>query len=157
MKLHNFKDSLSRGKFVEEQLDILFSKWYEIETVPLQIEKEFGYDRIFFRGEHKNTVEYKADWWTFKTGNLFLETLVSGKPGWAIKTQADFIMYAVMKSDRIINDVLVIPNSFIKQNLSEWYRFPMKTIQNYGFSGEGILVPLSEFESVKRINVNYQT
>lgn len=145
--MHNFQESLSRGKKIEQQLDAIFSRWYLIETVSLETERQQGIDRIFTVDNRTIKVEYKADWWLNRTGNVFIETEVSGKPGWAIKTQADIILYAAVTVKNIINKIVIIPNEFIKQNIVEWkQQYPSRIIPNNGFNGFGYLVPLQNMD-----------
>lgn len=149
--MHNFKSSLKKGKRIETQLDEIFSKWYQISNVSLEEEKIFGYDRIFFRDDKRYTVEYKADWWLAKTGNMFVEYEVNKKPGWAIKTTADIIAYASVVND-FVSKIFIIENEYLKSNIDFFRSFPERTIQNTGFYGKGNLVPISEL-NVSVINV----
>lgn len=143
--IHNFQKSLSYGKEVESVLDNYFSKWFHIENVTLEEEKQLGIDRKFHCDNRDIvTVEYKADRWTVKTGNIFIETSVAGNPGWAIKTQADMIIYAAMRGVTI-NTLYMMPNEWLKSMLPIWQeKCQQRTIKNNGFSGVGLLVPTSE-------------
>lgn len=141
MTVHNFKDSLAKGKAVEYQLDDIFSKWYEIEHVSLQTELAFGYDRIYTRrvgDKEPIKVEYKADWW-------------------AVKTQADIILYASLRGD-LINNVFIIPREYIKVNLESWkQQYEHRVIENMHFIGAGILLPTTSLDSsqVKEMRFTY--
>lgn len=143
--MHNFKDSLARGKSIEEKLDIFFSQWYEIEGATLEQERQYGFDRIFSHNGLAKTVEYKADYWTARTGNIFIELEVGGKPGWAKKTIADFIIYAVIVKNEI-DYILIIPNQYIKDNLEKWERKEKIVIKNTGFNGVGVLVNVNDLD-----------
>lgn len=160
MTVHNFRDSLAKGKTVEYQLDDIFSKWYEIQQVSLQTEITFGYDRIYTRkigDKEPIKVEYKADWWTERTGNLFIEYAVNEKPGWAVKTQADIILYASLRGDLIYN-VFIIPREYIKVNLESWkQQYEHRIIENTHFVGAGILLPRTslDFSQVKEMRFTY--
>lgn len=152
--MHNFADSLSFGKRIETLLDNLFSKWYDIEEVSLDDEKKLGIDRIYVRKSDNTTVkvEYKADRQTLKTGNIFIELEVGGKPGWVNKTVADYVLYALVSGERL-HSVLIIPNHYLKQMLPIWEQLPKKVIQNKGFYGIGVLVPLKEIQTENVVKV----
>src|SRR5690606_27968706 len=117
--MHNFKDSLAKGKSIEEKLDIFFSQWYDIEGATLAQERQYGFDRLFYRNGTIKTVEYKADYWTARTGNIFIELEVQGKSGWARKTIADYIIYSVIVNNEV-DYVLIVPNSYLKEKLPDW-------------------------------------
>jgi hypothetical protein len=143
--MHNFKDSLKKGKSIEEKLDIFFSQWYDIESATLAQEREYGFDRLFLRNGTVKTVEYKADFWTARTGNIFIELEVQSKPGWAKKTIADYIIYSVIVNNEV-DYVLIVPNTYLKEKLPEWEQLEKKVIQNAGFSGVGVLVSVNDLD-----------
>jgi hypothetical protein len=143
--MHNFKDSLTKGKAIEEKLDIFFNQWYDIEPATLTQEREYGFDRLFCRNGTIKTVEYKADFWTARTGNIFIELEVQGKPGWAKKTIADYIIYSVIVNNEV-DYVLIVPNSYLKEKLPDWEQLEKKVIQNAGFSGVGVLVSVNDLD-----------
>lgn len=149
MTVHTFSKSLTIGKLCEQILDEIFSKWYKIKDVTLEEEKAFGIDRRFYPHTDPTkeiTVEYKADSWTDRTGNVFIEYEVSGKPGWSWKTKADQILYAVFNQNKI-KRIHVISNQYLVDNREIWKEtYPHREIKNVGYSGHGILVPESALE-----------
>ncbi len=148
--VHNFQRSLSFGKQAEQQLDTIFSKWYQIEEVSLADEKKLGIDRIFTKPNGQTLrVEYKADRLALKTGNIFIELEVNGKPGWTRKTVADIVIYAFARENRI-ESALIITQDLIKSLLPIWEKLPRKTIANNGFSGVGVLVSIKSFDGASK-------
>lgn len=145
--VHNFKNSLNFGKQAESQLDEIFSKWYQIKEVSLDDERKLGIDRIFTKTDGTQlTVEYKADRQALKTGNIFIELEVGGKPGWTRKTVADVVIYSFVRENRI-ESALILTQTLIKSLLPEWEQLPKKRIQNTGFHGIGVLVKIESLKN----------
>lgn len=155
-RTHNFQDSLSFGKTIEQELDVVFSRWYSIEPVTLDDEKKLGIDRIFTRKDGTTIkVEYKADRWAINTSNIFIELEVSGKPGWTVKTAADVVVYAIVDKLNQIDSALLLTQDFIKKMLPVWEQFPKKHIRNQNFYGIGVLVSIESLvDEVKVLNFN---
>lgn len=145
--IHNFNNSLSFGKQAELQLDEIFSRWYQIEEVSLADERKLGIDRIFTKADGtKLKVEYKADKWALKTGNIFIELEVSGKPGWTKKTVADIVVYSFVRFNRV-ESALILTHELIQSLLPEWEQLPKKHIQNDNFYGIGVLVKIESLKN----------
>ena len=91
-----FEQSLDKGKKAERVIDNCFQQWFEIQTVSIEYEKEHGIDRILKdRLGREFTVEYKTDWVTDSTNNVFVETISNdktSKPGWAFTTHSQIIL-----------------------------------------------------------------
>lgn len=153
---HDFKTSLKFGKRTEEELDKIFSTWYQIEEVSLADEKKLGIDRIFTRKDGTTVrVEYKADRWAINTSNIFIELEVSGRPGWTKKTVADIVVYAIVDKLNNIDSALILTQDFIRTMLPVWEQLPKKRIQNTNFYGIGVLVSIESLaEEVKILSFN---
>ncbi len=149
--IHNFQNSLTFGKAVEVQLDEIFSRWYQIEEVSLSDEKKLGIDRIFTKSDGtKLKIEYKADKWSLKTGNIFIELEVNGKPGWTRKTVADIVIYSFVDKSNIVDSALILTQDLLNQQLPTWEQLPRKIIQNNGFHGIGVLVSIESLRSCSK-------
>ncbi len=149
--VHNFQRSLSFGKQAEQQLDTIFSKWYQIEEVSLADEKKLGIDRIFTKPNGQTLrVEYKADRLALKTGNIFIELEVNGKPGWTRKTVADVIIYAFADKENILQSAIILTQELIQTLLPTWEQLPKKNIINNGFTGIGVLVKIESLASTSK-------
>lgn len=155
MTIYNFQTQLAIGKEAESQLDLYFSQFFVIEQVNLSIEKEQGYDRIFIPknpNKPKLQVEYKADFKSLQTGNAYIEYLVYSdtyeKLGWALHTQADIVVYALMR-DNLLASMYNISVEKMKGAFEYWSsRFRHTECRNPTWKSKGLLVPLSELERV---------
>lgn len=147
--IYNFDDSLKESEKFEEYLDKYFSRFYEIKKVNQDMQRK-GIDRIFISKEKEILIEYKADKITKKTRNVFIETISNDSnfsEGWAVKTQADYIIYHCIG----IN-IYVIPSNTIREKLPEWIeKYPKKTCQNKTYCSYGRLIPIHEIEKISKI------
>jgi hypothetical protein len=156
-QMYDFQTQLSLGKQIESSLDEFFSRWYEISHVDLSDEINRGIDRMFTNkknGEIKS-IEYKADFKAGSTRNAYVELSVisdSGrtKAGWATHTQADLILYTVIRNNAI-EVIYVIEPSVIQENLAVWQKaYRLVKCHNEGYHSSGVLVPLSEIAKVAK-------
>jgi hypothetical protein len=167
---YNFAKQLAKGKEVEDKLDLFFSPQFDrIEEVGMASERQ-GIDRLFYKNGKVYTVEYKADFKSYGTGNCYAETVaygryndegnfVVGKLGWMHTSMADYLIYVVMHPEDV--DGLGMAYITEPQALRVWIdgwaeRYRKVQVKNNGFQGRGILVPLRELErvSVKKLLVN---
>jgi len=97
-------------------------------------------------------IDYKCDERAARTGNAFIETVsndVSGRPGWALTTEAEWIFYFVVP-DRVLG----ILSAKLRRALPSWQRrFPTRAARNVSWDGKpyrtlGVCVPLKEVEAV---------
>jgi hypothetical protein len=168
--VYDFATQLAKGKEVEAQLDLFFSPQFDrIETVGMASERA-GIDRIFYRGGREYTVEYKADFKSYETGNCYAETVaygkynedgnfVAGKLGWMYTSQANYLIYVVMHPEDVdgLGMAYITEPKALRVWIDDWAeRYREVQVKNKGFQGRGILVPLRELErvSVKKLLVN---
>lgn len=146
--MYKFGKQLAKGEHSEAILDSVFNRDYAIARVNMDMQRK-GIDRIF---THRRTravlnVEYKTDWTASRTHNAFVETVsvdTQNKPGWAVTSQADILIYYV-PGDEI---VYVIRLGVLRGKLDDWRKFPTRRIPNDGYHTVGLLVPLAEFERI---------
>lgn len=145
-----FKQQLAIGEAHERRLDEFFSR-YDIDIRPATAEEQrMGIDRFF---THRPTgavdaMEYKADDKAGQTGNAFIETVsvdTTGKPGWAVASQARFLVYLVVDPEVIY----LVNMQRLRNALPRWQSiYPEVPAQNDGYRTLGLLVPLHELERI---------
>ena len=153
--MYDFKTQLAIGKEVEAALDTYFNKWYVVTPVTLDTEINNGIDRIFTSRQtsQTKTVEYKADFKAYQTGNVYVELSVDSdsgyrKNGWALHSVADMMIYAVINGNKIITLYIFEP-LVVRNNIDKWKgQYRNVTCQNKGYHSKGILVPISEVAKV---------
>ena len=149
MKPYQFITQLADGAAGEARLDQYFAKWFEIRPATMD-EQRRGIDRHFTRRQDQApfSVEYKTDHTAGRTGNAFVETVsvdTQGKPGWAISSHAQLLLYYVPTSGAIY----VIQFKRLREALRIWQqRYPQRAIPNQGYQTHGYLIPLMEFEKI---------
>ncbi len=114
-----------------------------------------GIDRVFAPrdGKPSFTVEYKTDFTGVRTHNMFVETVSvdrEHKPGWAVSSQADWLLYYLPEPEDLI---YAIRFTDLRANLDYWRgTCPERSIPNHGVAGDyntiGLLVPQAEFERI---------
>ena len=152
--VHKFDESLAFGQYMEQLLDDFFMRWFQIEEVTMDLQR-LGIDRIFVKhatGE-RFSVEYKADQRASETGNVFIETVsvMKGetveKLGWALTSTAQRLVYFIPGPNR----VYILDMNDIRDMLPKWgERCKMVNVQNEGYVGKGLLVPITEIETHAR-------
>jgi len=162
MKSYHFATQLSRGRRYEEQLDAFFAQRLPVEIQPAtDAEQRQGIDRWFMartsagdgRPRGRDAVEYKADTVAGRTGNAFIETVSVDrgpdsppKPGWAMTSQARYLVYLVAGQEEAI---YLIPFRRLRLCLPRWGReYPTGAAPNEGYTTKGLLVPLHELERI---------
>ncbi len=146
---YHFDVQLKIGKDAERHLDRLFSQWYRIEELPLDIEQRVHADRLFVRQDDSQVmVEYKTDLMGHKTGNLVIETISAdthNTPGWVYTSQADMLVWWVVG----LGEVLVAKMADVRAQLPEWQkRYQTVKIPNDGYHSIGLLVPIPVFKDL---------
>lgn len=147
---YGFATQLALGEQYERRLDEFFSQW-AVDIRPATAEEQRqGIDR-FFTHRASGTVdamEYKADDKAGRTGNAFVETVsvdVTGKPGWAVASQARFLVYLVVEPEAIY----LVSMRQLRAALPRWRAaYPEVAAQNDGYRTLGLLVPLHELDRV---------
>jgi hypothetical protein len=144
--VYSFRTQLEIGQRYEKLLDDYFeAEGYSLIVVPMELQR-LGIDRIISKGGKTSSVEYKTDFTAMRTGNAFLETEVAGKPGWALKSIAQIIVYWIPP------DVYFLDMAAIKSRSYESY--PLSPpIQNEGFVARGILVPIEKLPILAKIKL----
>ena len=147
---YDFQEQLAEGQAHELRLDNHFRR-FNIEIRPATMdEQRQGIDRFF---THRTTgkvdaMEYKADSLAGKTGNAFVETIsvdTTGKPGWAVASQARYLVYMVTEPETIY----LIDMRALRVALPVWKaKYPTRQAQNNGYRTHGVLVPLHELERI---------
>ncbi len=153
--MYDFKTQLEIGKLIETELDRYFSQWYEIQSVSIDVEKADGIDRIFTSKAtgKSQTVEYKSDFKSASTGNIYVELSVDSdngysKPGWAVHSVADIILYCIINQG-IISHIYILSPSVVRSFVDIWKgQYRNVTCANKGYHSKGILVPMDIVKSV---------
>ena len=149
--IYQFATQLAQGQSYEQLLDQRFDELYIIQPATPQQQRQ-GIDRVFRprKAPHEVLyVEYKADSTAARTGNAFVETIsvdTFDKPGWAMSSQADWLMYLV---PGVCEALYIIRMADLRLRLPKWRRTCQeRRIPNEGYFTVGLLVPLREFEEI---------
>jgi hypothetical protein len=150
--VYQFDRQLSIGAQYEAQLDAHFARWFSI-TPASRAQQRHGIDRVFVHRQtgKRYTVEYKADTLAGSTGNAFIEVESIDapgrpkRPGWAMSSQADVLIYLVVEPETIY----ALRLRTLRKRLGQWRQlYPLKAAQNEGYRTWGHLVPLAELEEI---------
>ena len=148
---YSFTKQLAQGQTYEQQLDARFGDRYIIQPATPQQQRQ-GIDRVYRPRKAPDqllTVEYKADKTAGRTGNAFVETVsvsTTGKPGWAITSEADWLFYLVLGAAEAL---YILQMAKLRAKLPAWRsRYQERQIPNEGYYTVGLLVPLDEFEKI---------
>ena len=160
MTTYSFKTQLAKGEEQERRLDAFFKlRGWKIEPTTMTDQRR-GIDRWFSvsmqPGSH--AIEYKTDFKSHETGNAYLETVSVGKydtnnefhvhkEGWLWTTQADFLMYYIPGSSRIL---LFIPSDLRDFVVENEGKYRSVSVKNSGYQGRGLLVPISHLEGIAK-------
>lgn len=167
--VYQFDTQLKKGKAVERKLDRFFSRQFDsIETVGMDMER-VGVDRIYFKGDQRWLVEYKADFKSHKTGNFYAETVAYGKynnngkfeigkAGWVWTSRADYLIYVAMlpEAEDGLGTAYIATLDDIRANMPGWELIGRSVqVKNNGFQGRGLVLPLRELErvSVRKVTI----
>ncbi len=139
---YQFDRQLVEGEAGEAFLDAFFTqRGHSVRAVSMAEQRQ-GIDRIITtRSGQVMKVEYKTDHTAARTGNAFVETIsvdTHGKMGWALTSQADYLVYLVPGQL-----IIVLPFQSLRWALPGWMReYPERTAANNGYETHGVLVPL---------------
>jgi hypothetical protein len=145
---YDFNQQLTQGEQGEAVLDAFFSRFYDVAAVSMDWQR-LGIDRIFTckATGRRWSVEYKTDWKTAGTHNVFIETVsvdVAGKPGWVFASCAQLLVYYIPQWNKFyvwnLLDLRGMVNRLAK-------KYDTKDIANNGYTTQGIPVPLGELEA----------
>lgn len=136
------------GMKVEDFLDQYFAAQFKIERLSAYEERvlKLG-DRRFtpLEGGDPFNVEYKSGLQTYRTGNVFLETISvdsTCEPGWVYTSRADYVLYATLLNGFIL---VFLPETLRQQIAMLRRKFKTKKTskgQNEGYDTHGVIVPL---------------
>lgn len=148
--LYEMATQLATGKAGEDVIVRTFSPIFEIEESTRNDQRQ-GIDFWFTnrKTRHRTSVEVKTDWMAEKTGNAFVETVSVQKDGaealakgWIYTSKADRLIYLLPAS----GIAHVFRFEALRKMLPGWIEaYPSRKAKNPGYTGAGILVPLSEF------------
>lgn len=143
--MYTFAEQFEAGQRGEYLIDGIMGRFVDIKPVTRQGQRK-GIDRIFKGDGERWKVEYKTDFLAGKTGNVFLETVsvdTADKKGWLYTSDADYLLYYVPDT---LAFYLAKMEVIRRQSLWWQRQYPKGGAKNPGYSSEGILVPLREFE-----------
>ena len=131
-------------------LDTWLAPYYDLRAATRD-EQVRGIDRIAEDGSGPQTIDYKCDERAAATGNAFIETVSNrqtGRPGWALTSEAFWLLYFVMP-----HEVLVCTFRTIRAQLPSWrerYRqgVAINTREGLRYETLGVLVPLAVVRDV---------
>jgi hypothetical protein len=150
MGQYKFAEQLAIGEAWEQKLDQFFLARFPVRILPASMaDQRRGIDRLFVSESGSiDEIEYKADSLAGRTGNAFIETVsvdTTGKPGWAVSSQAKYLVYLVTEPETIY----FISMGRIRAKLSRWQTiYKEASAQNNGYKTLGLLVPLDELERI---------
>jgi len=155
-----FKIDLQRGLKAEFVIDrLLVRHGYELRIADMTYQRR-GIDRIAHSPDgRKLYLEYKTDWYTNKTGNVYIETVGvknsnTNIAGWAIKSEADVLLYwAYPTGLKRASLVYVWDMKKIKAQMPTWRKYEMKTVENKYHYGQGHLVPVDVVNELAGITI----
>ena len=158
-RIHQFSDSLARGHAAERTLDRALSMRYQLSEANAADQKRGidRYGRDYLTGEVV-TLEYKTDWRSGATGNVFVELICStGQLGWARSCQADWLILYLPHTRM----AYAIKTPELRQRLQSWEALcQSRTVTTNGkyrkYSVDGLLVPVRELEKLawEKFDVN---
>ena len=129
----------------EKKLDEYFSKWYDIQEVPL----ERDIDRIFRSDSRKVTIMYKIDVKPKRPGYVALQTLENadtGRHGWVWTGRVDIVVYYVVPQ----NTIYMINPYDLRDHILFWQgAFGLTGMGD----GHGVYVPYEHFGKACKVRM----
>jgi hypothetical protein len=137
---HRFDDSIAVEARWAPTLDAWVGEAYVIRPATVR-EQWRGIDRIATGADGLPiSLDYKCDERASDTGNLFIETISntrSGRPGWALTSQAAWLIYFVTP-----HTVFMFLMAELRACLPTWRRrFPEREARNEHYVTRGLCVP----------------
>lgn len=150
---HDFFSDLAMSQWAEQYVrfdDYYKSLWpdlYKIERITDLTQQKRGIDKILYFTDHTTmTIDEKFDRWP-GTDNIFVEVWtdhVKRKPGWLLKNECDFILYAFSTGECWWLPMIGLRKAWYAAQLDtghEWIRnYGGKFIRNKGYEGFGVPV-----------------
>lgn len=150
-----YSNAFKDGKMAEALLDKYFQRrgWHITQTTPEEEREKYWGDRKYVKDNKIYYIEYKYDARTFKTGNIFLETIsvdTADTPGWVYTCRADYIFYACWS----MQEILVFTPATLRKNI-ENFKLQYRTVAtaaglNNGYRTHGVLVPYAEAKKIAK-------
>lgn len=144
MPTYDFRTQLHQGEAGEAALDAYFAQKYQITHATMSDQRR-GIDRFFYNPVtgFACSIDYKTDTRAAQSGNAFIETTHSDRPGWAYTSEADFIFYYLPQSQI----VYAVGLKWLREKrLPQWVEaYPIRSADNGGYTTYGLIVPLDVF------------
>lgn len=149
MSTYNFEEQLNIGLDGESNIDKFCVRWCYVYPAGMELQR-MGIDRILINRETGTpiTIEYKTDWTTFNTGNIFLETIsvdTTNKPGWLYSSKAGVLVYYIPQTGKLYTVRFSKLRAYFIPRVDNYRKV---SANNGTYNTWGILVPLNEFEKV---------
>ncbi len=93
-------------------------------------------------------VEYKTDWKTATTNNVFIETIsvdTAEKLGWFYTSRSQVLIYFVPQKGTIYCALFQKLRIILQPKLNQ---YPLRRIQNDGYCTVGRLIPIDHYEPI---------
>jgi len=164
MTVYDFKEQLKRGQGQERVIaDFLRSRGWKVrmaEMADQKLGKDMWLEVSMFPGAI--SVEVKSDSLAHKTNNMFVETVSVGryhggefrveKRGWLYTTEAEYLIYHVVKSGAIMVFEPEALRRFVEERPGTYRSVD---VRNRGYSGRGLLVPIADIApfAVQLLNI----
>jgi len=126
MRSHDFHESLEVERRWSPVVDRWLSREYDVRVADREEDRR-GIDRFITRPDGTvTTIDYKHDQKGWKTGNFFMETCsneASGREGWALTAEAEWILYHVITGAKQTgHPVYLLRVAAIRTHLPWWTR-----------------------------------
>lgn len=151
MTIHTFTESVKKGSVGESVIRAHFeSKGWTCTPAALLEQKSVGIDFTLSKGDRNYGLEVKTEYSAEKTGNVFWEMEVSGKPGWTQKYAEDskILICTLLPYSRVIYLYFAKSLPKITQYIRDNFENSKRTVYNTsGVQGRtlnawGYLLPL---------------
>jgi hypothetical protein len=143
-RLHRFAESRSVEERWAPTLDHWLGEASELREATTA-EQWQGIDRVALTADGVITIDYKCDEQASGTKNLFIEIVsndVTGRPGWAYTSQADWLAYFIVP-DQVW--MFLLPR--LRQALAKWRTtYAIRCAVNASYRTRGVCVPRSRAE-----------
>jgi len=146
---HDFDEEIEKSLRAANWMDNYFSNNPHITVmgVPsLKVDK-LGIDRVFKIDDILYSVEYKADFRTKQTGNIFVEIVSTQEtPGWMYTMCSQNLMYFTDDDNWQNNRIYITPVAEMKKNFTKWASYRKVPAYNKGYVSYGRIVPFREYQ-----------
>jgi len=145
--MHKWRERLSQGFWGERVLDHYYEQKFSVNGDPMY--QMYGFDRVFEDTSGLQfSVEYKTDFRTAESGNIFFETLSvvtekKSERGWAYTSKAQLLKYFVPQTGKIYTFRM----TDVKEWISRWQRtYHVMEVLNEGYRSFGVVVPIKHLD-----------